>query len=393
VPVLLVFWAGQSLGAAIGLGAGSPAAEPRPISLQFQSAEQCGRCHQSIYKEWKQSWMANAYTNPVFQHEFVKWRKYAAANGQDAQSCLRCHAPVALMANDRATANKIGREGVTCSVCHKVAKVRQRSDTKYSLVMDPRAIVYGANNIDNISAHTVRQSHALTDSTLCAGCHLDIDNADIPLERTFQEWNNSVYAKNNTQCMDCHMPPVANSDNEIKRSPTKKNTHRSHLFPGGHSSSSLLKGAATVKILPVTDRSIIKVKVTNARVGHHFPTGGAHPAQLILQLVLKNKNDVEIHTDQRVYELVFINQKNRPADAREQVASTIDTTLKPLEARVETFRVAEMKQDVRVEAKLLYKLLPDSYRKYVPVDVFKKHYEPVSIDTDLLHYRSGRQNK
>ena len=43
-----------------------------PVGLTSLKAEECGRCHQDIYREWKESIHAHAYADPFFQ---AYWKK------------------------------------------------------------------------------------------------------------------------------------------------------------------------------------------------------------------------------------------------------------------------------------------------------------------------------
>ena len=366
-----------------------PATRPQ---LHFQSAKQCQQCHQEIYSEWSQSWMAKAYTNPVFQQDFSRWQKYALAQGKDPLSCLRCHAPAATLTGDVQLTKEVSREGVTCTVCHKVALVRERNSQHY-LVMDPRPnSLYGASSAssknnqplaEKIGAHTIRRSDALADSSLCAGCHLDVLADGTPLEHTYHEWKNSVFAKNGTQCMDCHMPVVI--DANVKKS------HRSHRFPGGHAPSELLNGVASIELLPRMKkhseaesapgaRRRLQVKVSNLRTGHNFPTGGAHPSKLVLEMkILSAKGEILFHAD-KTYEFIFNNQQGSEVNGRQRVASWSDKTLKPLETRIESFDVPMLPDNSNIKLSLVYELIPVSMAKDLPQDFYEKHYQPITID-------------
>lgn len=369
----------------------TPVARPQ---LQFQSAKKCQQCHQEIFSEWSQSWMAKAYSNPVFQQDFSHWQKYAIANGDDPLSCLRCHAPVATLTGDTQLIQAVSREGVTCTVCHKVALVRERNVRHY-LVMDPRkGSLYGASsasskNIQVSAAHTIRRSDALADSSLCAGCHLDVLPDGTPLEHTYHEWKNSQFAKNGTQCMDCHMPLVADS--------SANKTHRSHRFPGGHASSELLNGVASIALLPSAEKELqaeqssaltksLHVKVSNLRAGHNFPTGGAHPAKLVLNMIVVSEKGKTLFQAAKTYEFIFKNKQGAEVTGRESVAAWSDETLKPLEVRKEKFLLPVLPKDSKIKLSLVYELIPVSMAETLAKDFYDKHYKPVIIDEIELLY-------
>ena len=99
-----------------------------PVGLQSLKAEECGRCHEEIYQEWKSSIHAQAFHDPFFQ---AYWKK-----DKNIWVCLNCHTP---LENQQPTLVKdiprgrvekafeipnyrfdaeYQQEGVTCAACH-----------------------------------------------------------------------------------------------------------------------------------------------------------------------------------------------------------------------------------------------------------------------------------
>ena len=73
-------------------------------------ASDCERCHQEVYREWRESLHAGAWRSEAFQR--------ASAGGRAAE-CLGCHAPAPLQAQQRPVLRDAHREeGVTCVSCH-----------------------------------------------------------------------------------------------------------------------------------------------------------------------------------------------------------------------------------------------------------------------------------
>ncbi len=357
------------------------AVAPAMPVLKFQSAKTCQQCHQEIYQEWSRSWMAGAYSNPVFQQDFQRWQAYAKQQGDDPVSCLRCHAPAAVLTGDTTLANEASQEGVTCTICHKVALVREREGRHY-LVMDPRQhILYGkerntAASAASRAAHEIRPAKALSDSSLCAGCHLDVLADGTPLEYTWQEWKQSSYAASGIQCIDCHMPMVTD--------PVTRRQYRSHHFPGGHSSSELLQGVATIRLLTdITSEPLdmLRVDVTNRRAGHNFPTGGAHPASLYLRLEVFSSDGNTLHKDQKKFAFTFENEEGAEVSGREVVSRWQDTTLKPLEVRQVFFELPALMDFAKIKLSLVYELLPPAMAVGLPQALYRKHYKAVLIDS------------
>ena len=371
-----VIFSSSLFAASITADAPSVAAKAAVPQLHFQSAQQCAECHREIYREWQLSWMARAFTNPVFQQDYLQWQQYARQQGDDPVSCLRCHAPVATLSSDIELKNEVSREGVTCTVCHKVALVREREGRHY-LVMDPRQILYGASgksqSKESKAAHEIRNSAALSDSTLCAGCHLDLQADGTPLEYTYHEWKNSAFAKAGTQCMDCHMPVTQPSIMGKTRKP-----YRSHRFEGGHSESALLTGAAGIELDSIDTSGRLQMTVSNLRAGHNFPTGGAHPSRLILNVELTSAKGEVLFQETRNYEFTYLNKDGNPVTARDAVTGWQDTGLKPNETRTEVFSLPPLLKEGSLSASLRYELIPPAMADKLPQEE-QKHYRPVLI--------------
>lgn len=272
---------------------------------------------------------------------------------------------------------EIGKEGVTCEVCHRVAKTNQNS-MRHRLVMDPRNIEYSRDNSTDTPFHAVRVGESLGNSSLCGGCHLDILKNGIPLERTYREWSGSFYAQNNIYCINCHMPSTKGSATISPKGIYEKNaTHASHQFAGGHSESLLLPGAATLSLKADLETYRLQVQITNALVGHHFPTGGAHPSELVLELTFENADGVPIGSDRRIFKLWYLNSKGQPVSTGENAVSVRDTTLPPQQTRSESFILP--KSSNSISAKLVY--YPISLNEQVRYDkqTVKTYYKPVLI--------------
>jgi len=99
-----------------------------PVGLQSLKAEECGRCHEEIYREWKSSIHAQAFNDPFFQ---AYWKR-----DKNIWVCLNCHTPLENQQPTLVQDIPRGRvekafeipnyrydpeyqqEGVTCAACH-----------------------------------------------------------------------------------------------------------------------------------------------------------------------------------------------------------------------------------------------------------------------------------
>lgn len=350
------------------------AALPTGADGPFASAATCRLCHFDIYQQWQYSRMTHAFDNPAFQLDYGRMQALGKHNTQaGTAACLRCHAPTA--ANAAAVGAAIGHEGVTCTVCHSVTRICGE-ENRLIMVMDPSGVRYGAHAIPPPAApHPVGFSAALGASELCGTCHLDVVKSKamglMPLEWTYREWQSSVYAQQGVRCQDCHMP--------------KEGGKAPHRFAGRHASSALLAGAAALRILP-PDGAAFKVEVSNAKVGHNFPTRGAHPVELVLAVELLDAKDRRLFSQQRSFRLQYLNAKGKPAGLEEPVAALSDTTLKPLEKRVEIFRLpnpAVLKQARTMRASLTYLPVPVAMKTVLPPEEYQPNYRPVLIATAI----------
>lgn len=328
----------------------------------------CGACHVQIFQEWQTSWMARANSNPNFQTHFQRWQRQVAKNPAVAgnpqfspDQCLRCHAP---QIDTGGGAKRQG--GVTCLTCHGVRKAREEQHG-HALFYDSRGVIYGPGHGTN-APHPVKQGDHFADSSLCAGCHRDITPNGVALERTFEEWRASRYADQGVQCAGCHMPQVEGAPS----TDSPRSQHASHRFWGGHADSPLLKGAARLELKQKAGQ--VLVSVVNQTVGHHFPTGGAHPNKLVLNIELLDVAGKVVAIQTRTYRYDYLS----PAGGLRLPTDLIDSTLRPGEKREET--IAVQPPTVRLRAWLEYQIVPDKLLKLLPAAA----YAPVRIDETSL---------
>jgi len=142
---------------------------------------------------------------------------------------------------------------------------------------------------------------------------------NFPIERTYDEWRQSVYARAGIVCQDCHMMPLEKAIeaartlvkpvNPGKASPLgpERETVYTHEFVGGNFTlprllgsekhariaEARLKSAAEVKIhLPekaVSGQLVkFKVEVINVGAGHNLPTSLTEIRQMWLDVTVKD---------------------------------------------------------------------------------------------------------
>lgn len=254
-----------------------PGTQAHGLNDPFDAGFTCGACHGGYddqvapYDLWTGTMMAQAGRDPIF---------YAAltiANqdvGEAGEFCLRCHAPGAWLEGRSTPADGSGLDpnqndfdGVTCHMCHRMV------DPVYDPAnpADDVGILAALNNAPGPDAHTGmyvidpddnrrgpfdlgpsfayhewRESPFHQEAQMCGTCH-DVSNPVLqkrdtgngwrlseynqphptavkqdmfPIERTYSEWTQSVYAVTEIDsggrfggdkpevatCQDCHMP-------------------------------------------------------------------------------------------------------------------------------------------------------------------------------------------
>lgn len=282
-----------------------------PRGLTSLSAAECGRCHGAIYREWRQSVHAQAWTDLQFQAEFrkdpgVQWM------------CVNCHTPlvnqldslvVALRADDVARpvrrANPgfepaLKLEGITCAACHV------RDGAVEGPFGDPRA------------PHAVRLNPAFRSSDLCLRCHQAVQAYPgknfVCTFQTGDEWRSGPHAAQGKICQDCHMPAVRRA--LVPGGPVRRTGLHgwigSHLRKGGETSLTLwdslaarlppgvaLRADPAPRAAPGASATW-RVRAVNANAGHDLPTGDPERSVWIQLAALGERGDTLASAEHRI---------------------------------------------------------------------------------------------
>ncbi len=240
-----------------------------PPGLTSLSAAACGECHTAIYKEWRVSTHAQAWTDRQFQTEMAK--------SGNRWLCRNCHTPlmnqmpvwaVGLEAEDvelpvyvdnGAADLALREEGITCAGCH---------------VRD--AVVEGPTGIST-DAHPTRKNERFLNETLCLSCHQAVRRYPgkdfICVFETGDEWASGPYSA--YSCQHCHMQPIVRAQAEGE--PVRPG--RRHYWPGagiykvdgvGPPHDQLGFGLGVEVALGPAG---LEVELSNAAAGHKLPTG------------------------------------------------------------------------------------------------------------------------
>lgn len=261
----------------------------------FTDTKYCATCHGDIYNEWRESMHGFAsLNNPIYKLSFDDFRRDRSP--ERSQFCSGCHDPALLFEDEVrkpiAATNKRAHAGITCATCHGVRTPTRDGNASYVLTTAP---INEPHDDASLAVHRARvAAPELRERTnsLCVSCHKGFlfDGTGQPAllggVDDEQSWSRSPFAGAQADridpevpeqnCVACHMPVVGN--------------HRSHRFPGGHTTfaamlgskaqlkavQDLLRGAATLDVHVVSrDATSLTFDVVtyNERTGHSFPGG------------------------------------------------------------------------------------------------------------------------
>ena len=242
-----------------------------PVGLKSLKAQECGTCHQEIYKEWESSIHAHAFKDPFFQ---AYWNR-----DDNIWVCLNCHTPLenqqptliediprgrvekAVQVKNYRYDPEYQAEGVTCAACH---------------VRD--GIIHGPYD-DSAAPHPTKFDPAFRTTQVCYRCHSVVSGPfqfyNVGPCGTYAESEGEFYMKEKGMiCQSCHMP-------EVFRPVAKGGPFRSgrrHLWRGGHDPD-MIKRAVAVQVVADPAQPVPGQRVTftltliNAGAGHKIPTG------------------------------------------------------------------------------------------------------------------------
>lgn len=296
------------------LSGGSAPRAAAGTATRWESSAQCKQCHEDVYAEWLGSHHQIAFTNPEVRALSDDFRK---------EECMDCHLPrpLAITGFGQRTLPRRTHfdEGVSCISCHLAADggILARND-RPEVPCRPRA------------------SAEFFAVDACASCHNQHGTTD--------QWRESHYARQGTDCASCHMPAI-----ERKRGDTSVRMGRKHVFDGAHDPATLKKAA---EFTVARDGAQLVLTLTNTGAGHNFPTEERHRA---VDMVYRFVTDAGAGAWQRAWrcrqpyrdEAEPINPGNATGDNTQLPAGATKTVRVPIPADATS-----------VEARLWYRLTP-----------------------------------
>ena len=305
-----------------------------PVAV-LEDPATCGGCHSQHYMEWSGSMHAYASEDPVFVA--MNNRGERETYGLLGNFCLQCHAPMAVAlglvdgSNGPFDPTQLPppARGVTCYFCHDVAEVQADHDNGLKLAMDT-TMRGGVSDPVESSAHHSKydpelMASATNGSKMCGSCHDVVTQRGVPLERTYVEWQSTIFAQlpagaGGITCSGCHMgtnvdpPTTMIVDKSGVQGKSRPGSFHEHLWPGIDQSMTPFAGvdAAAAQAagiardldpaltivgpaksggqigeggICVTHDGRITVRMDSRGPGHDWPSGAAHDRRAWLEVI------------------------------------------------------------------------------------------------------------
>jgi hypothetical protein len=267
----------------------------------------CLPCHADQFREWSGSMHAYAGEDPVFLA--MNKRMQRETNGQAGSLCVGCHAPVAVRLGKTTDGLNLAElpsymRGVTCFFCHTTDAVEGTHNNPLRLAGDD--LLRGGLNGPIKAPHKLGYSalhdrEQLTSSATCGGCHDVVTPLGAHVERTFEEWSASLYAKpGQLSCGKCHMEGRDGLAAAVDGAP-RRTVHDHSMAAVDLAltpfSDEPAQRAAVQKLLDTTLLAKLCVKQTpttglvaevtldNAFAGHKFPSGAAQDRRAWVEVI------------------------------------------------------------------------------------------------------------
>ena len=363
------------LAAEIALGQAS-----RKLAVSdFKTSASCQPCHSQIHDQWASSTHSKAFQDPLYR-VFVRGVA-EKSQGRLTSFCISCHAPLATITNsvpekpfDEKQESPLLADAVTCEFCHTISGQEvQVQKLSLGAYLFPRigqtGTLYGRHPDAKTDAHPTQPSKFLLSSELCGTCHrFGHPVSGMAIQDTYVEWKEGPYAAQGIRCQDCHMP--AYSGKAAAEGKERPELH-AHVFLGGH--TEMIRKAATLQVNSdwgQKDKNNIlnvSVGITNSGAGHLIPTGIPGIREMWLEVSAFGK-DQQLATEKRVLGLELLDASGKSAMPWDAIRLGRDTRIGPKKTRRENFHLKVARtSEVRVEAKLLERLISESAARYAGI--------------------------
>jgi hypothetical protein len=300
------------VGALVLAGCGSATTTPRLGVAELRDATACQACHPAQFADWSASVHASASDDPVFLA--MNQRAQRETVGANGKFCVNCHAPMAVrdgLTTDGLNLASLPRveKGVTCYFCHAAESIAGTHDDPIVLATDDSLFGPFGNPVAG-TPHVGRTSPLFDDTSpqsaaMCGSCHDIVNQHGAAVERTYQEWQASLFSKPmvGLSCAQCHMDSSQGAASSISM---KTRTIHRHDFPGvdvppqGGAAVAAMQARAQT-LLDTTVQSTlcwnpttrqIEVTLDNVGAGHGFPSGATPDRRAWIEVTAYAGGDV-----------------------------------------------------------------------------------------------------
>jgi hypothetical protein len=277
--------------------------KPKPTLTRAEMLDPaaCKDCHPKQYTEWSGSMHAYASEDPVFLA--MNARGQRETQGALGTFCVKCHAPMAVEEGSTADGLNLGTLGaplknVTCYFCHAAHAVDPSMPDNNPLILTQDNNLFGpfadavAETPHQATYSTLFDSARLESAAACGTCHDIVNQHGAAIERTYKEWQGTLFADPKTAGLtcasNCHMALSDSGQAPASTiSPERKRDLHDHSFPGVDVALTAFPEADTQKqgiqaLLDATMHTTLCLDATtrkiwvildNAGAGHGFPSG------------------------------------------------------------------------------------------------------------------------
>lgn len=275
---------------------------------ELQNPETCKSCHPQHYREWASSMHAYAADDPLF----LAMNRRGQREANIGTFCVNCHAPMAVRTGATTDGLNLAElpqrlKGVTCYFCHNVDAVNGTHSNPLLLAND--RVMRGQikdplrNGFHDSSYSSLVDRDRLESSQLCGSCHDIVNGHGVHLERTFQEWQDTVFAqpKVGTTCSQCHMDRAKEPGPAVRAPDAPLRELHSHRFPAVDLALTPFPDAdelarevqtfldtslqSALCVRGTGDAAELQVVLDNVAAGHSFPSGAAQDRRVWLEVV------------------------------------------------------------------------------------------------------------
>jgi hypothetical protein len=308
-----------SLGVSLVLAACTGAAPPSEPSTTYadrdtlMDPETCATCHPNQYAEWSVSMHAHASDDPLFVAMNARGQREAAIG----TFCVNCHAPMAVRNNATTDGLNLAElspklQGVTCFFCHTVSEVTGTHDDPLVLAQDD--VLRGeytdpvANRTHRSTGSKLHDRDRSESATLCGACHDIVNQHGAHIERTFAEWQSSVFSQPDvgTTCGQCHMAQSTNLEPAADVPGVFARRTHDHRFPAVDVPLTTDASDLDAEVQSFLDSTLqsavcvrgagaltdIRVILDNVAAGHAFPSGAAQDRRLWVEIAAYSGDQV-----------------------------------------------------------------------------------------------------